>query len=156
MGVIDEGPDLGMLTGQLMRAIQEELFRTLAEQGHPEVSPRHGAVLAFLDPGGVRATDLSARSGQHKQIVGTITDELTRLGYVTRRPDPADRRAKLIVPTDRALDEIAKARAIIAAVEQRYAEALGADRYAAFKATLQQLTRHQRARNKTATPPAAT
>ncbi|MFC7645683.1 MarR family transcriptional regulator [Streptosporangium lutulentum] len=94
MGITGKGPDLGMLTGQLMRAIQEELFHTLAEQGHPDVSPRHGTVLAFLDPGGTRATDLSARSGQHKQIVGTITDELARLGYVTRaRPRRPSRQA---------------------------------------------------------------
>jgi DNA-binding MarR family transcriptional regulator len=151
MGITGRGPDLGMLTGQLMRAIQEELFHTLAEQGHPDVSPRHGTVLAFLDPGGTRATDLSAWSGQHKQIVGTITDELARLGYVTRQPDPADRRAKLIVPTDRALDEVAKARAILAAIEDRYEQALGADRYTAFKDTLQQITRHQRAWNEAAT-----
>ncbi|MFF4129684.1 MarR family winged helix-turn-helix transcriptional regulator [Microbispora rosea] len=138
-------PDLGMLAGQLMRALQEELFETLAEQGHPDVSPRHGTVLAFLDPKGVRATDLAARSGQHKQIVGTILDELVRLGYVTREPDPADRRAKLIVPTERGIDEITKARAILAAIEERHERTLGAGRYAGFREMLQQVTRDQRA-----------
>ncbi|MFI7042474.1 MarR family winged helix-turn-helix transcriptional regulator [Microbispora rosea] len=138
-------PDLGMLAGQLMRALQEELFETLAEQGHPDVSPRYGTVLAFLDPKGVRATDLAARSGQHKQIVGTILDELVRLGYVTREPDPADRRAKLIVPTERGIDEITKARAILAAIEERHERTLGAGRYAGFREMLQQVTRDQRA-----------
>ncbi|MEU6429736.1 MarR family transcriptional regulator [Microbispora sp. NPDC046973] len=138
-------PDIGMLAGQLMRALQEELFETLAEQGHPDVRPRHGTVLAFLDPEGVRATDLAARSGQHKQIIGTILDELVRLGYVTREPDPADRRAKLIVPTERGIDEITKARAILAAIEERHEQALGAERYAGFKEMLQQVTRDQRA-----------
>lgn len=137
--------DLGVLTGQLMRALQEELFESLAEQGHPDVRPRHGAVLAFLTAEGARATDLAARSGQHKQIVGTIVDELVRLGYVSREPDPADRRAKLVVPTERGLDEIAKARAILAAIEDRHARALGAERYAAFREMFQQVTRDQRA-----------
>ncbi|MEU6410309.1 MarR family transcriptional regulator [Microbispora sp. NPDC046933] len=138
-------PDIGVLAGQLMRALQEELFETLAELGHPDVSPRHGTVLAFLDPKGVRATDLAARSGQHKQIIGTILDELVRLGYVTREPDPADRRAKLIVPTERGIDEITKARAILAAIEERHERILGAERYAGFKQMLQQVTRDQRA-----------
>ncbi|MDT3442485.1 MULTISPECIES: MarR family winged helix-turn-helix transcriptional regulator [unclassified Pseudofrankia] len=137
-------PDLGMLTGQLMRAIQKELFAALAEQGHPDVSPRHGLVLAHLDPEGVRATDLAERIGQHKQIVGTIVDELVRLGYVRREPDPADGRAKLVVPTDRGQDEIAKARAILATIERRHEESLGADAYADFKRTLVQVTNDQR------------
>ncbi|WP_196453049.1 MarR family winged helix-turn-helix transcriptional regulator [Planomonospora sp. ID82291] len=138
-------PDLGMLTGRLMRAIQEELFSTLAEQGHPDVRPRHGSVLAHLDPRGTRATDLAERSGQHKQIVGTIVDELVALGYVRREPDPADRRAKLVVFTDRGRDEVAKARAILAAIEQRHERALGADAYTTFKEMFQQVTDRQSA-----------
>ncbi|MBG0816515.1 winged helix-turn-helix transcriptional regulator [Planomonospora sp. ID82291] len=134
-----------MLTGRLMRAIQEELFSTLAEQGHPDVRPRHGSVLAHLDPRGTRATDLAERSGQHKQIVGTIVDELVALGYVRREPDPADRRAKLVVFTDRGRDEVAKARAILAAIEQRHERALGADAYTTFKEMFQQVTDRQSA-----------
>lgn len=68
------------------------LFETLAEQGHPDVRPRHGSVLAFLGPEGARATELAQRSGQHKQIVGTIVDELVQLGYASRQPSPDDSR----------------------------------------------------------------
>lgn len=137
-------PDLGMLTGQLMRAVQDELFETLAERGHPHVRPRHGAVLAYLDRDGIRATELSQRSGQHKQIVGTIVDELVDLGYVSREPDPRDRRAKLVVPTAHGLDEITKARAILDAIERRHKHALGTEAYTGFKTALQRITRLQR------------
>ncbi|MFG2091922.1 MULTISPECIES: MarR family winged helix-turn-helix transcriptional regulator [unclassified Spirillospora] len=148
-------PDLGMLAGQLMRALQEELFQRLAEQGHPHVRPRHGTVLAFLDPAGVRATELSARSGQHKQIVGTIVDELVELGYVRREPDPTDRRAKRIVPTERGLDEVAKARAILADIEQRHRRTLGEERFDAFKDAFQEVARNQRTRETAETHPAS-
>jgi DNA-binding MarR family transcriptional regulator len=147
-------PDLGVLTGQLMRALQEELFETLGEQGHPDVRPRHGSVLAFLEPEGVRATDLSARSGQHKQIIGTIVDELVSLGYVRREPDPADRRAKRIVPTGHCLDEIAKARAILTTIEQRLEQALGEQRFAIFREVFQEVTYLQRGWRHTRNPPA--
>ncbi|MFE4334147.1 MarR family winged helix-turn-helix transcriptional regulator [Streptomyces sp. NPDC056831] len=145
MGTAGKTDDLGMLTGQLMRAIQDELFETLAEQGHPHVRPRHGSILAFLTPEGTRATDLATRSGQHKQIVGTIVDELVALGYVSREPDPTDRRAKLIVPTQHGLDEIDKARAILAAMENRHRRTIGRDRYTALKGALEQVSRNQRA-----------
>ncbi|GIH79579.1 MarR family winged helix-turn-helix transcriptional regulator [Planobispora longispora] len=139
-----QDPDLGMLTGQLLFLVQQELFETLAEQGHPHVRPRHGAVLAYLDAEGVRATELSRRSGQRKQIVGTIVDELAELGYVRREPDPQDRRAKLIVPTEHGIDEITKADAILAAIERRHEEALGAQVYGDFKRVLRQIARLQR------------
>ncbi|UVS81984.1 MarR family winged helix-turn-helix transcriptional regulator [Actinokineospora sp. UTMC 2448] len=137
-------PDLAMLAGKLLFSLQQELFDTLAEQGHPDVRPRHGAVLAYLDPQGTRATDLAQRSGQHKQIVGTIVDELEKLGYVRRAPDPADRRAKLVVPTEHGIDEITKARAILAAIENRHREEMGGEAYAAFKEAFHQLVRRQR------------
>jgi DNA-binding MarR family transcriptional regulator len=139
----ETAPDLGVLTGRLMRAIQDELFQRLAEQGHPDVRPRHGTVLAHLHAGGLRASDLAERSGLHKQIIGTIIDELVKLGYVRREPDPADRRAKLIVPTDHGKDEIATARAILAAMEDRHRQALGGDAYADFRHMLQQITDRQ-------------
>ena len=136
-------PDLGMLAGRLTRALQEELFRRLAEEGHPDVRPRHGTVLAFLEPEGVRATELSARSGQHKQIVGTIVDELVELGYVRREPDPGDRRAKRVVPTERGRDEITKARAILSGIEDRHRRALGDERFGVFKEALVEVARSQ-------------
>ncbi|ROP28601.1 MarR family transcriptional regulator [Couchioplanes caeruleus] len=145
MDVVQPRPDLGVLTGQLMRALQDELFATLAAQGHPHVRARHGTVLAYLNADGARATELSARSGQHKQIVGTIVDELVDLGYVRREPDPADRRAKRIVPTAHGLDEIAKAHAILAAIEHRLEHALGEQRFATFREGFEEITHHQRA-----------
>ncbi|GAA4521651.1 MULTISPECIES: MarR family winged helix-turn-helix transcriptional regulator [Nonomuraea] len=126
-------PDLGILSSRTLFSLQKELFAALAEQGHPRLRPRHGAVLAYLDEEGSRATDLAARSGQHKQVIGTLVDELEELGYVERRPDPADRRAKLIVPTGRGLDQMARSEEILAAIEERHAEAAGAADYATFK-----------------------
>lgn len=137
-------PDLGVLAGRVLFALQKELFETTAEQGHPKVRPRHGAVLAYLDEEGSRATDLAAQSGQHKQVIGTLVDELVELGYVERRPDPGDRRAKLVVPTPLGLDAMSRSDAIVAAIERRLAGQLGEQAYADFKSTFQRLTELQR------------
>ncbi|XVV06141.1 MarR family winged helix-turn-helix transcriptional regulator [Actinosynnema sp. CA-248983] len=138
-------PDLGVLTSRLMFAVQEELFTTLAERGHPDLRPQLGAVMAYLDPEGTRATDLARHSGQHKQVIGKLLDELEALGYVERRPDPTDRRAKLVVPTDRGIDHMTKADEIMAAIDARHAEAFGAREYADFKRMYTELTARQRA-----------
>ncbi|PRX97750.1 MarR family winged helix-turn-helix transcriptional regulator [Allonocardiopsis opalescens] len=141
----ERDPDLGVLSARLLFAVQDELFGTLARQGHPGLRPRHGAVLAHLDPEGGRATDLARRSGRTKQVVGRLLDELEALGYVERRPHPADRRAKLVVPTARGLDQMAKADAIMASIERRHADALGPDGYRDFKRALREAARRQRA-----------
>jgi DNA-binding MarR family transcriptional regulator len=139
-------PDLGMLSGQLLFAVQRELFGKLAELGYDDLHPRHGAVLAYLEVDGIRATELSRQSGQHKQVIGTMVDELEELGYVERRPDPADRRAKLVCPTERGQAQIAAADKILATMQERHARRLGREKYAAFKAAFQDIVEHQKSR----------
>ncbi|WP_280921746.1 MarR family winged helix-turn-helix transcriptional regulator [Streptomyces durhamensis] len=87
-------PDLGVLAARILFSVQRELFAELAEQGFDDIRPRAGAVLAYLRADGIRASELARASGQHKQVIGSLIDDLERLGYVERRPDPADRRAK--------------------------------------------------------------
>lgn len=138
VGPVSE-PDLGMLSTQLYLAVQNQLWASLAAEGFTDLRPRHGGVLAYLDADGTRASELAHRSGQHKQIVGTVIDELETLGYVHRTPDPTDRRAKLVYPTARGLAEIRTARQIIAGIERDHARAVGPDRYRQFMATLAEL-----------------
>ncbi|RVX45957.1 DNA-binding MarR family transcriptional regulator [Nonomuraea polychroma] len=147
-----EEPDLGILSSRALFSLQRELFTRLSEQGHPRLRPRHGAVMAYLDEEGSRATDLAAQSGQHKQVIGTLLDELVELGYVERRPDPADRRAKLIVPTEKGRDHMVKSDAIIAAMEAEHARAVGEQAYADFKRVFKKVADRQTGKGHDDTP----
>jgi DNA-binding MarR family transcriptional regulator len=66
-------------------------------------------------------------------------DELERLGYVTREPDPTDRRAKLVKMTDRAREAEAAGRQVIADLRDAWAELIGADEMAELEAGLRRL-----------------
>ncbi|MEN4472849.1 MarR family transcriptional regulator [Mycolicibacterium cosmeticum] len=136
--------DLGVMAGRLLFAVQNELFDRLRDEGFDDIVPRHGVVLAYLRVEGVRATDLARRSGQVKQIIGAIVDDLENLGYVSRKPDPADRRAKLIVPTERGRRQMAAATAIMADIMDRHAKHLGAAEFERFLADFQRIVDHQR------------
>ena len=129
-------PDLGVLASRLLFSLQDELFTELADAGYDDLLPRHGSVLAYLDEDGIRATELARLSGRHKQIIGRIVDELEELGYVERRPDPEDRRAKLIFPTERGLDQVRLGDEIVAEIEARHAKEIGAKSYAQFRDVL--------------------
>jgi DNA-binding MarR family transcriptional regulator len=127
---------LGILAARLLFAVQDELYDRLEDAGHGELTRLHGAVIAHLDEEGTRATELARRSGRHKQIIGRIVDELERLGYVERRPEPTDRRAKLVVPTERGREVMRLSDEIILDVERLQAAALGQATYDDFKRTL--------------------
>src|SRR5258708_5141932 len=119
---------------------QSDLCRRAAQQGYDNLRPRHGAVLGYLDEDGIRLVDLARIAGRHKQTIAAIVDELEKLGYIYRATDAADRRAKLIMPTERGLEVMQLADDILADIEAHYAEELGQRRYAQFKQALRTLT----------------
>jgi len=96
----------------------------------PDQRPAHGSVMEQLDfEDGMRLTDLAHGAGHTLQYAGELVDQLEELGYVERRPDPNDRRAKRIFRTQKA-KKVSQA-AIDAArrSEERIREQLGARRY---------------------------
>jgi DNA-binding MarR family transcriptional regulator len=136
---------LGILAARLLFAVQDELYARLEEAGHGELTRLHGAVIAHLDEDGTRATELARRSGRHKQVIGRIVDELETLGYVERCPEEGDRRAKLILPTERGRVVMRLSDEIIADIERREADKLGKAAYESFiqalHAVVESLTR---------------
>lgn len=132
-------PDIGILTARMLHHVQRTMFERLADEGFGDLRPLHGAVLAHLDEDGSRAVDLSLRSGSHKQVVSKIVDELEQLGYVTRQPDPDDRRAKLVVPTERGREQMRRSDDIADEIEEDLRALIGADRFAAVKSDLHRL-----------------
>jgi DNA-binding MarR family transcriptional regulator len=92
--------------------------------GFPQ-KPAHSAVFAQIDPDGSRLTDLARRANMSPQAMGELVDELEDMGYVLRRPDPTDRRAKLITLTQKGQDCIAAGTATIDNIEQQLTDLLG-------------------------------
>jgi DNA-binding MarR family transcriptional regulator len=133
-------PDLGVLAAKLLLGLQRELFRRTAQAGFDDLRPRHGAVLAYLDEEGIRLADLARIAGRNKQTIAAILDELEGLGYVYRADDPADRRAKLIMPTDRGRQRMRIGDQIVADIEKRHAAMLGPAAYADFIQALRAIT----------------
>ncbi|MGH3342401.1 MAG: MarR family winged helix-turn-helix transcriptional regulator [Carbonactinosporaceae bacterium] len=125
-------PGLGILAARLLFAVQDELYQRLEAAGHGELTRFHGAVIAHLDETGTRATELARRSGRHKQVIGRIVDELEALGYVERRAEAADRRAKLVVPTNRGRKVMRLSDEIVHDIERRVARTIGEVRFESF------------------------
>ena len=86
------------------RAAIDELHRRLAQRGHPDVRPAHGYAFQAIGAAGTTAGELGQRLGVTKQAAGQMVDDLIRLGYVERGPDPSDGRRRLVTLTPRGFD----------------------------------------------------
>ncbi len=92
-----------LLLGSFRRMI-DDLHAELAEAGFPEARPGHGFALQAIGPDEISISDLSRRLGVTKQAASKTVRHLEEIGYVTRRPDPADARATLIARSERGDD----------------------------------------------------
>src|SRR5215211_4612139 len=130
---------VGQLLGRLLRQFRIELFAPAAERGYPDVRQPHLQIFGNLGVDGVRLTDLAARAQLSLAATSELVNELQDLGYVERRPDASDRRAKLILPTIRGRHALDDAGNRVAEIEQHWSEIVGAARFADASRTLQEL-----------------
>ncbi|UUZ61778.1 MarR family winged helix-turn-helix transcriptional regulator [Nocardioides sp. B-3] len=79
------------------------------------------------------------RANMSPQAMGEFVDELEELGYVVRRPDPTDRRAKLITLTSKGQACIAAGIATIDGIEQQLTARLGERGHAQLRSLLAKL-----------------
>lgn len=112
------------MLGQAYSLLGFRIVEGVVGAGYPQ-KPSHSAVFAQIKPGGSRLTELARGANMTPQAMGELVDELEHLGYVRRRPDPADRRAKLIVLTARGRACVAAAVSTIEGLETEIAAILG-------------------------------
>ena len=117
---------LPALLTQVKEMALQKMRGRLAEEGYSDIREGYGCVFGFIDiDNGSRLTELAERSGLTKQAVGEVIPELEQLGYVTREPDPGDRRAKIIKLTPKGRDACLTGRRLFAEIEREWAEQLG-------------------------------
>jgi DNA-binding MarR family transcriptional regulator len=75
-------------------------LRSFAGRVHPEIDASTYAVLVVIAQRPVRMIDLAEEFGLDKSTMSRHVSALIGLGLVRRDPDPNDRRAYLLSPTD--------------------------------------------------------
>jgi DNA-binding MarR family transcriptional regulator len=128
------------LLGRAWARLGHQIVAGVVAAGFPQ-RPAHSGVFAHIDLDGTRLTDLAARANMTPQAMGELVDDLVRIGYVRRVPDPTDGRAKLIVPTDLGYGALQAAFDTIAGIEQRLEDLLGARKLRDLRAILSHIVR---------------
>lgn len=133
-------PDMNTvaLLGRAYSLLGFKIVDGVVGAGYPQ-KPSHSAVFAQIKPDGSRLTDLARGANITPQAMGELVDELEDLGYVERRPDPTDRRAKLIVLTERGQACVAAGMATVDGIEDRIKATLGERGYRQLRTMLHKL-----------------
>jgi DNA-binding MarR family transcriptional regulator len=118
------------------RAAEAQVFEALRSAGFDDLTLAQSRIGQRLNREGIRVTDLAEQAGVTKQTAGALVDELEANGYVERRPDPGDARARLVVLTDRGERLCATAAGAIAEVEREWRDHLGSRAYDELRTAL--------------------
>jgi DNA-binding MarR family transcriptional regulator len=131
---------VGQLLGNLMRLFRAELVDRGNSSADVEgIRPAHLQVFGVIKAGGTRLTDLAAWADMSLSAMAELVDSLEQLGYVERRPDPRDGRAKLVCLTDSGWRAMQEGRRLIAKIEDDWGAALGNDRFESLCLEMQAL-----------------
>ncbi len=132
------GANTVAMLGQAYSLLGFRIVDGVVGAGFPQ-KPSHSAVFAQIDPAGSRLSELARGANMSPQAMGELVDELESLGYVVRRPDPRDRRAKLIVLTRKGKACVEAARATIEDLEDEIIRRLGQRGHHQLRRMLQKL-----------------
>jgi DNA-binding MarR family transcriptional regulator len=123
--IIAPTEDIGLLCEVVSSATSDRIVQELVAAGFDDLRPSHGYVFQGLVAGDTTITQLAQRLGVSAQAVSKTVTELERLGYVERRRDERDGRARSIALTHRATKMLQRSRRARATVQAEIVDALG-------------------------------
>jgi DNA-binding MarR family transcriptional regulator len=137
------------LIGLLLRLLQQEWAReihtALDGAGFGDIGPAHSNVFPFVPPEGISVSALAELARVRKQTMAQAVDQLETMGYVERRPNPADGRSRLVLLTERGEAVKPVTHDTAALVEQRWASLTSPEELESLRAALLHLLTEIRA-----------
>ena len=133
-------PDaLGFVLIDVSRMLRSAFERRIATAGLGLTPGEARALVRIASLEGSRQLDIAQRMGIEPMTLSTYLDRLQSLGYIERRPDPADRRAKLIFTTPSAADLITNIRTEQIELMQHVTSGIGEEALGLLRQQLKQL-----------------
>jgi DNA-binding MarR family transcriptional regulator len=138
-------PLIGLLLRLVHQHYAQDIHAALSEAGFGDIRPAHANVFPFVPPEGISVSELAELARVRKQTMAQAVDQLERMSYVERRPNPRDHRSRLVFLTERGASVKPVTHATAARVEQRWAEITSPEELEALRATLLRLITELRA-----------
>ena len=109
------------------RKFEQDVLEVLEREGFHEIGIVHLNLYRNLDFDGTRLTELAARANVTKQSMQELVDRAEGQGFIERRPDPQDRRAKIVAFSGRGLRLLEALHKGILHAEAQMVAAIGVD-----------------------------
>ncbi|HEY2311509.1 MAG TPA: MarR family transcriptional regulator [Gaiellaceae bacterium] len=132
-------PMIGALLRLPWEAVQEHMLERLHANGFTDIDASYLIVVQYPGPQGERPSDLAARLRISKQALNHLLRQLEHLGYLTRQPDPDDKRSKRIALTPRGTKAGLTIREAVAEMEDTWTQQLGPKRFNQLRILLRDL-----------------
>ncbi len=132
-------PLLGLLFRLLAQHHGQAVHAALKAAGFGDIRAPHANVFPFVPPHGIQVSELAALAGVRKQSMAQSVEELERAGYLERRPDPRDKRARLVFFTARGEAVRPVGKAAGQRVEEHWARLIGPDELEHLRQSLRHL-----------------
>jgi DNA-binding MarR family transcriptional regulator len=145
------------MIGALLRmpadAVLERILGGLHEDGFSDLNAAHLPLLRYPGPENRRPSELASEARMSRQALNYLLGELERLGYLTRRDDPEDRRSKRVHLTERGWAVVRTIRRTVRRIEADLERELGESRFAELRGLLIELNMTSLVRGTTARQP---
>ena len=135
----DPSPDLAILIVGAARVVADRLGEAVERAGVDDMRTPFGYVIRVLADRDRTLTELADLLGVSKQAAIKIVDEMEARGFLTRHPDPDDRRVKLLRLTEKGMNVRRAALAASHAIERELRRDLGDPEVDALRTTLEAL-----------------
>jgi len=120
--------------------VRDQIFAGVVAAGYDDVNPAHIGLIRYPGLDGQRPTELAEQLQITKQSVNDLLGHLEQHGYLTRQPDPADGRARVVRLTAKG-HQLEKTVYVQAqAAERHIAEMLGPRQFTQMRAALEALS----------------
>lgn len=130
-------PYLRQLLMQRHDWMEQRLYEKAAQNGYGDITPAMVRLLALLATGRPQGlSDLARRLGVSRQAVHRLANDVAALGYVEFVDSEDDARVKLLRYTQKGWRMAESAEGELDRIEQRLAQAIGAERLATLKELL--------------------
>lgn len=121
-GDLPAHPLIGLVLRLVYQQYAHDIDAALRAAGFDDIRPSAANVFPFVPPEGITVSDLAELARVRKQTMAQAVDQLERTGYVERRPNPGDRRSRLVCLTERGMSVPPVTHAAAERVEQRWAQ----------------------------------
>jgi DNA-binding MarR family transcriptional regulator len=136
---LPDRPLIGLLLRLVYQHYSQDIDAALRDAGFDDIRPGAANVFPFVRPDGITVSELAELGRVRKQTMAQAVDQLERTGYVERRPNPRDRRSRLVFLTSRGASVPPVTHAAAARVEERWSKLTSPDELDGLRASLMRL-----------------